>query len=87
MSTKLTDFEPMQKELLRLKKENNELVNVLNAYRNMVGNTGYSIAKEEAKYLYEIANNLIAKIDTQNKETLTTTLQKKYNELWKGIQK
>lgn len=36
-----------------------ELLNLLIAYKNMVGNTGYSIVKDEAKYLYSKAQTAI----------------------------
>lgn len=50
------------RENLTVINAHDELVNVLKAYKNMVGNTGYSIAKEEAKYLYDIATKLLEKI-------------------------
>ena len=46
----------------KVNKERDELKNVLLAYKNMVGNTGYSIAKEQAKDLYAISTELLNRI-------------------------
>jgi len=56
-----------------LKEENERLRNLLIAYKNMVGNTGYSIAKEEAQYLYNITTHTLNKSTVKevgNNETI-----------------
>lgn len=42
-----------------LLEENKRLKNLLIAYKDMVGNTGYSIAKEQAKFLYDLTNKTL----------------------------
>jgi len=60
LTGKVADLKDIrEQENFKHKEENERLRNLLIAYKNMVGNTGYSIAKEEAKYLYEITNNTL----------------------------
>lgn len=47
------------KEIVALKAEKDKLSNLLLSYRNMVGNTGYSIQKEQATYLYNLSGEAL----------------------------
>jgi hypothetical protein len=56
------EMEANAEHICKCVNAHDELINVLKSYKNMVGNTGYSIAKEEAKYLFDIATQLLQKV-------------------------